>query len=184
MLSDSHVSEPKIIVGLHDCIIWSSSGFLLLIDWKFIVSTLSGDGLSILELFDLKVYLCIGEDWWDGLHIESWIPSSSPSVKKLFDVSIVLLKNVVAKFGIPHFSHSHDKLLLFNSSYIYWSIPWQYMWYHCSQPWQHIALCFQVTASLQAPHGYVGRPGLGSGAYNKCRCKNTAGYNVNKSKTS
>jgi hypothetical protein len=23
-----------------------------------------------------------------------------------------------------------------------------------------------------------------SGAYNKCRCKNTAGYNVNKSKTS
>jgi hypothetical protein len=44
--------------------------------------------------------------------------------------------------------------------------------------------CFQVTASLQAPHGYVGRPGLGSGAYNKCRCKNTAGYNVNKSITS
>jgi hypothetical protein len=30
----------------------------------------------------------------------------------------VLLKNVVEKFGIPHFEHSHDKLLLFNSSYI------------------------------------------------------------------
>jgi hypothetical protein len=60
MLSDSHVSEPKIIVGLHDCIIWSSSDLLFLIDWKFIVSTLSGDGLSILELFDLKVCLCIG----------------------------------------------------------------------------------------------------------------------------
>jgi hypothetical protein len=35
MLSDSHVSESKIIVGLHDSVIWSSSGFLLLIDWKF-----------------------------------------------------------------------------------------------------------------------------------------------------
>jgi hypothetical protein len=41
------------------------------------------------------------------------------SAKKLFDASIVLLKNVVEKFGIPHFAHSHDKLLLFNSSYIY-----------------------------------------------------------------
>jgi hypothetical protein len=27
------------------------------------------------------------------------------------------------------------------------------------------------SALLQAPHGYFGGPGLGSGAYNKCRCK-------------
>jgi hypothetical protein len=62
ILQQHYVSEPKILVGLHDSIIWSSSDLLFLIDWKFIVSTLSGDGLSILELFDLKVCLCIGED--------------------------------------------------------------------------------------------------------------------------
>jgi hypothetical protein len=56
------------------------------------------------------------------------------------------LKNVVEKFGIPHFAHSHDKLLLFNSSYIYWSIPWQYMWYHCS----HIYACLLILTVLTA----------------------------------
>jgi hypothetical protein len=59
------VKTGKMAMG--DSVIWSSSGFLLLIDWKFIVSTLGGDGLSILELFDLKVCLWIGEQWWDGL---------------------------------------------------------------------------------------------------------------------
>jgi hypothetical protein len=84
MLSDSHVSEPKISVGLHDSIIWSSSDFLFLIDWKFIVSTLSGDVLSILELFDLKVCLCIGKDWWDIFGSETWL-SDNISPYEYFD---------------------------------------------------------------------------------------------------
>jgi len=73
---------------------------------------------------------------------------------------MVLLKNVVENFGFPQFAHSHDRLLLFNKL----SIPWQFIWYHCSQSSQHMALCFQVTALIQDPHGYFGGPRFGSGA--------------------
>ena len=45
------------------------------------------------------------------------------------------------------------------------------MWYYCSQSSEHIALCFQVTALLQAPHGNFGGPGLGSGAYEFARSR-------------
>lgn len=40
-----------------------------------------------------------------------------------------------------------------------------------AQSSQHIALCFQVTALLQAPHGYFDGPGLGSGAYEFARSR-------------
>ena len=34
-----------------------------------------------------------------------------------------------------------------------------------AQSSQHMALCFQVTALIQDPHGYFDGPGFGSGAY-------------------
>lgn len=37
--------------------------------------------------------------------------------------SMVLLKKVVEKFGIPQFIHSHDRLLLSRILYILLSIP-------------------------------------------------------------
>jgi hypothetical protein len=52
MSFESHVSVPNIMLGLQDSMISSTSGFLFFIDWKFIVSTLSGsDFFDVWESF-------------------------------------------------------------------------------------------------------------------------------------
>lgn len=70
-------------------------------------------------------------------------------------------KRVVLKFGIPHWIHSHEVLLLCSVSYMVSRMFSHCVWNHILHVSQQMALCLNVTALLQTPHGNLG--GLGPG---------------------
>ena len=84
--------------------------------------------------------------------------------KKLSDSEegILWLKNVLEKFGSPHFRQFHDMLLLSIIEYIESDVrPWQSMWYQVLQEAHSRAFDLQVTALPHVPHGHMGVLGPG-----------------------